>query len=580
MNFDRVSAQDQRPTKAIDISTYPNVTGIVILIGVGLVTYVPQMKELGLYLDDWRMFSYVAFYGRQVNVVMRPMNFMIWDIGGWLLDLDKYAYLVAALTLHCIAAIALWRLLWAMLPARERPLGLAIAVLYLVYPSYFSRVWITTWPSGLLVALVLIGAAAYVAYLKTDKWHTLLFALALFALTLGWYEMQLALIAALPILGIKHLRSASWSRRLGIMAPTLLAGFFGVLWLASTGGDAYGTTPVNWSEVLLAFPERIWMGWITVLIYAWTDPLRTLVPFTASNRGLVLALVTGISLTIVLYALFDLAARRLMPQWVASNSTSAAPISTWLAHWAWQLALAAGVVIGGMLPVLLMGTPWISTLESRLTLFSAIGGAAFVILIIYGAGRIVFQDVRRAQLFTYAGAITLLAVAIPSQWAARSGMVAAWQNQQCVWRAMFTLAPAYGDGAWVHIMDVPPPAGLWKMAPFQGLDSEVGSAVQLLYNNKTLYGDFASVDEQERWGEQATEYLLQGLKPRQSEEIIPWDRVVMFRYRPGGALERVQEIFVGEPGVGQWVRPGVERVLSQEAVSPYRSLIVDDTSCP
>lgn len=558
-----------------------NVVAPVLLVAIGLITYLPQIGEVGFYLDDWRNLSDIAIYGRLVHTTGRPVNILIWDLGGWLWQLDRQAYLLAALTFHCAAAILLWYVLRKILSEQECTISLMIAALYLVYPSFYSRVWVTMWPSGLLVALVLIGTAGYLAYLKSGALRSLVLALVLWALTLGWYELQLVLIASLPILAIRQLHGASWQRRIGIVAPTILAVIFGVLWLLTTGGGkAYGTTPVNWSEFLLSFPARIWMGWRTVLIYAWTEPLRTLLPSATSDLGILLAIAAGICLTIMLYGLLFLILRWRMPQWMAGDGEHAESMGAWFGRWGSQLALAAGLVIAGMLPVLLVGTPWISTLESRLTMFSAIGGATFVILALYGSARIILRRQRYAILLTCAGTIVLLGVAIPSQWAARSGMVAAWQNQQCLWRAMFTLAPSFTDGSWVHITGVPASVGLWEMPPFQGLDSEVGSAVRLLYNNPTLNGDFARVGEHDRVVEEAPQYLLEGLKPRGSQQIVPWDQVVVFRYNGDIGLERIDALLVGPPDQGEWIQPGVARIKPQSAISPYRSLLNTLHLCP
>lgn len=215
-----------------------------------------------------------------------------------------------------------------------------------------------------------------------------------------------------------------------------------------------------------------------------------------------------------------------------------------------------------------------------MTLFASIGATTFIILSIYGVALAFLKSRKRALLFVSMSTIVLLAIAVPSQWSAQWGLVSAWQQQRCVWFSMLEQVPGFADETWVHIVDVPSQQGLWDVPPFQVLGSEVQAAIRLLYNNRTLEGGFSNVDEEARWGADGVRFTPEGLKPRWSDRVVPYDRVVMFRYRNDGSLELLDTTPSTLPGSSSPVPLATWRIQAAPATSPYRSLIEPRPACP
>ncbi|MBM4429745.1 MAG: hypothetical protein FJ026_05255 [Chloroflexi bacterium] len=549
--------------------------GTIVLLG--LITYAPNLSQLGLYGDDWRNLSEIAFDGSLYPSGFRPIGLGVWNAGAKVFGLNVQAYLWTGVALYLFSVVLLYFVLVALLPRSYEHLGLLSALLFLTYPSNYSHTWVTLWPSGGLVCLVMTGTLFFILFLQHYRGWQWLLSLLLLALSLNWYELQIGLIAGVPLLGTRDLIRGSVRRRLMVLSPSILAIAIAVWWLVEHSafvGERLAGTTTSWADFPSQLLPRLWLSYRTLLMGSWTGPIRSLLA-SYSRFHVALALVIAVVSNIVLYRVVARLFRHRLERDIPLN---------WEAilnqKWARGGILASFAAIGlGILPILPLGSPWISTLDSRVTLFASMGAATCIVLSTYLVAAIITKSRKRALLFVSLSVAILLTVAVPSQWAAQQGLAAAWRLQRCVWFSMLDQVPSFADGTWIYIVDVPAQEGLWDVPPFVSLPSEVSAAIRLLYNNRTLQGGFTNLDEEAHWGVNGVRLTQEGLKPRFSDQIVPYDQLVMFRYHSGGSLELLDVTPANLPGSASSVPLTTWRILANRSDSPYRFLIEPRPVC-
>lgn len=539
-----------------------------VLVSVSVVAYLPFMHRIGLYLDDWRNIGDFVAHGRTVQGVGRPLMMEMVSWGWKLFGLNIQSYLFAAMLLHLLAALLLWFLLCIFLPISYQALALPAAVLFLTYPSNYLRIWLTGWPTGLLVAIILVGILAYVLFLRQDHIGWWLVSMILLGTSLLWYELQLGLIAGLSVCGIVQWRNSTWFRRFLILGPSLLAVLFTSWWfLAPVSSKTYG------SNALLSVPvlvERLLQGYWTILVVAWIEPIRFLAPQPLARWqaivlfGMVMLAIASVYL--LLLRLYRPANDKVQPSATRIN-------------WLISVFLATAAVGLGFLPVLPLSHIGLQIIDtSRYTLFASLGAAALVVLLLYGTMQLLTNNHQSSMWFVYTASLGLVLLSIVYQWGAQRAMVAAWEKQKCAWHSILAQAPTFRDGTHVHILDVPAPSGIWGLSPFQHLLPEVDSALKLIYDNPSLSGSYSHAGGA-LWDGGEFQLTPEGIRQDNTGRFIPYDEVVVFRYQADNSLELLEEIPPILTGAVNPKPTGVWRILSEPSVSPYRRLIEPQPQC-
>jgi hypothetical protein len=465
-----------------------------------------------------------------------------------------------------------WLLLYVLLPRPFAGLALVIAALFIVYPSNYTRLWYTLWPTGLLVAIVFGGILAYVLFLRRDQPFLCVVSLVLLGASLMWYELQLGLIAALPILGIPHLRRSSWPRRVLIVSPTLLACLFVVWWvLAPSTSQEYGPSGLVFSigELL----RRLIRGYWSILVVAWLEPVRYLsMPPLGRLQAVLIFLVTMLVSALVVLLL----SRR-----VAAARSQKTALMQLPSRTSWFVsALIAFIVIGvGVLPGLPRAEIGVAIFDSRFTLFAALGAACLVVFVLYGLAIVLTKHHRTSMYFAYGMSTVLIVVAIVYQLGSQRAMIVGWERQKCAWHSMLAQAPSFEDGTHVHIIDVPVSSGIWDVSPFGLLAAEADSAIKLIYANPMVTGTFRHAGDLVPVDGLKFRLVPDGIFSEDTGTLVHYSEAVIFRYSADDSLELLTDIPGKLSGADSPQATGVNHILSTPVVSPYRSLIEPPPPC-
>jgi hypothetical protein len=542
------------------------------LLTVTIVAYGLNIGRLGLYFDDWRNLGDFALHGQLVQRTARPLNLAVLTLGWQLFGLNISYYLALATLFVFLSAFMAWLLLYVLLPRSFAGLALVIAALFVVYPSNYTRLWYTLWPTGLLVAIVFGGILAYALFLRRDQSFLCVVSLVLLGASLMWYELQLGLIAALPLLGVPHLRGSTWQRRLLIVSPTLLACLFVVWWvLAPTASQEYGPSGLVFSVGELL--RRLIRGYWSILVVAWIEPVRYInLPPLGRLQAVLIFLATMLASALVVLLL----SQRLSAARGPETARLQVPSGT-----SWFVSvLVAIIVIGvGILPGLPRAEIGVAIFDSRFSLFAALGAACLVVLALYGLAKLVTKHHGTSMYFAYGMSTVLVVFAVIYQLGAQRAMIAGWERQKCAWHSMLAQAPSFKDDTHVHILDVPVSSGIWDVSPFGLLVAEADSAIKLLYNNSTVMGTFR------HFGDLVT---IDGLKYRlvpggifseDTGKLVPYRDAVIFRYNADDGLDLLKEVPAELSGADGPRATGVERILPAPVVSPYRRLIEPQPQC-
>jgi hypothetical protein len=550
------------------------VTSVFILLSITLFAYGMNTNRLGLYQDDWRNLGDLIMHEQIVQKTARPINLAVLTLGWNLYGPNIQAYLQTATLLQFVSALMYWLLLYVMLQSfGYQKLAFPIAALFLVYPSVYSRIWYTLWPHSLLLTIFLAGVLTYALYIKHQSNIWIFLSLLLLGVSLFWYELQLALIASLSLLGIRQLRCSNWVRRFFIVSPTLLAVTYFLWWFfAPTNSKEYGPANITLSlaEILLRFVK----SYYTILLVAWIEPIRFLGPSTLSRSS---AIAIFAALAIVIIGGSFLLSRLL----VRHNPQSAQQPHILGRNSQWLLFVGAGfLVIGlGTLPGLPRTEIGVEIFASRFTLFGALGASVLIVFLLYGVGKLVFKQPLGGLIFTYCVCVFLVIVATIYQLGAQRAMIAGWERQKCAWHSMLAQAPSFQDGTYVHIIDVPAEPGIWSVAPFGILVSEVDSPLKLLYANTTLNGSYHH--QGNAVSMQGIQFRLTpaGILDEDTKALIPYEKAVLFRYGVDDSLELLTELPPELTGATEPIPTGTNRIFEKPVYSPYRSFIEPQPQC-
>ena len=385
-----------------------------------------------------------------------------------------------------------------LLARRFAPAGFAaaFAALAMVYPADASHLWLSTLTQR--TAWVLALAAVLLAELGRERLRFMLAGLALGLSSLGFYELQLPLLALWPAFawGLR----APWRRRSVIVWSAMPALYLTWRFVIRPllGAPMVATATFRWDA-----------GWLARRAFL-------LVPYNLFADGWLIGMVeaTGKSLPVVVafMAVTSLATIALRPRWAAGPPPS-------LRYGLVAIALVA-LGVAPIVPT----TYWLGrtagTFGARI-LAAALPGAALLVLL--GLVR-VFQA-PRARALAFSVALTM---AFAFHWNVGALAAENWAVQQQLARALLAAAAAWPRGSFLVIVDLPPNR-LSYDTPWG-----VGRMIQETYGDQTLSGAGTCSDRPPReiLSTEAGDLLVQG----GFYARIPLAQVVALRWR-NGALE-------------------------------------------
>jgi hypothetical protein len=419
------------------------------LLLLALAAFAPWLSRLGLLHDDWPLVHDMARGLVPISSLdgLRPLLGLPWRLCGLLFGDALVGYYLFLFALQWLGAVLLF-----LLARRFAPAGFAaaLAALAMVYPADASHLWLSTLTQR--TAWVLALAAVLLAELGRERVRFMLAALALGLSSLGFYELQLPLLALWPAFawGLR----VPWRRRSVIVWSAMPALYLTWRFVIRPllGAPMVATATFRWDA-----------GWLARRAFL-------LVPYNLFADGWLIGATEAASksfpVVAALLVVVSMVTIPLAPRWAAGLPPSL------------RYGLAAGaLVVLGVAPIV-PTTYWLGrtagTFGARI-LAAALPGAALLVLL--GLARVVQAPRARALAFSVA-----LTLAFAFHWNVGALAAENWVVQQRLARALLAASASWPRGSFLVIVDLPPNR-LSYDTPWG-----VGRMIRETYGDETLSG--------------------------------------------------------------------------------------------
>lgn len=538
---------------------------------VGLAAFAPFAVP-DLYSDAWTNLPWL--YAFNPPLTASPHGRLLQTV---------YARLVAALfgldlrllmwlnILYLILGAALFYLLLRRFFGGLSGLCLAGALVYLVYPADYTRLWLANPDLNLILLLTLVYAWALARYAQRNaqkgRAAWLAASLPLLALPLFSYEIQFGLALAWSLLLALISRQESRTRRLWLLTPWLVGAAFSVWRVWGQGWAGIHDNYIS-DRLTLHLPELAerWLEGLRLLLWAWIDPARQWVRLGSTNRFIAGLLAAIAGLAAAGWLVFR-------PAKGAGGRFAPGEQRAWLKRLGWGLLAGLGLATAGFVPVIFSYTPNLGNTLSRVNK-AALPGAALAVVCLLGWAAVRLAASRRqAQAMTLLAVLPLVLIGTAVQIAVNRGTNAAWQQQKAAWQALFAAIPGLQeDTLLVIVFPKAPPLAFGERLPIAE-NWDVQAALQVLYHNPRLWGNVYFPDHPND---------LPRLHPGGIEAwggFYPYERAVFVHYDPTTRQARLMEDLEAELGLASAPAGYAPRSRLLPACPPgcdrYRFLVED-----
>jgi hypothetical protein len=367
--------------------------GIFLLAVVAGIAYLPFIMHFAYYNDDWYEIYSANVRGplvfQDIYSIDRPLRLVVMGPAYALFGADPLYWDLSALFFRVLGALGFLWLLWRLWP-RQRPVGILMALLFLLYPGFLSQPQGIDYQSQMVsLAAATFSMALLVRAVQSGSWMTKM-ALYLASSLLSWLYLGLVEyfigfeVVKFACLVMLALRDESEWRRAGLQVlrnwlPAFFGTFLFLIWrvfffhsergatdigrqLGGVGGSPFSTL-ANWGLHLA-------QDSVKVILLAWTTPFDQLV-FPLSVIDALIAFLLGLLVVgLVWYGLRGL--RR--------DPDNDPAVRDWRRE-ALLLGLVAAVVC--VLPVTLVNRQVVFPVLSRYALASSIGASMTWIAVLY-----------------------------------------------------------------------------------------------------------------------------------------------------------------------------------------------------
>jgi len=524
--------------------------GFIALLAYGLF-FVPA-----LFMDDWTSVIERVVTGNAIwfdASARRPLLFIPFLIQHQLFGLNVTAYYLVLWIINILIALMLYRIVTSFQFAYRRIFGFLLVLIFLIYPTNYTHMWLINLGVFCANLLLLIYAYLLLKFATGGSWFNLLIATSLLLITFGVYEGQIGVAAAWPFLLILLYRKSPKVRIAGLLIPVVLMGLYAI-WRTS-GYQTIGINDRYLSEMVMTptvLLSRLWLGFKISMIWGWTYPVGQFLPWFSDTKKAIALLL------IVLFILLWLVSR-VVPRFV--NNDSKAEEGSWLLQQRWILmrpyfiaAIVGILFIGaGYIPVILVFLPSLSGIGSRFNNYASIGGSLFFTSAIMIASITFARNSQQIKNLLVTTALPFIFLGTLTQAAVQYNNRIAWQEQTTIWQDLFSLAPNIKDDTFVLFVlpGYQERTGFynWQRTPLSA-SWEVTSGLHLLYNNSTLSGDvyFPDIDE-------PIEPMIEadGLFVRETGKKVPYGKIiaVLFDDHTGGLkqLDNLPANFVHDSAI-------------------------------
>jgi hypothetical protein len=414
----------------------------------------------------------------------------------------------------------------------QKGLAFLSAVLFVVYPIDYGRMWFTRIYHWEIYLAVLAGMILLWAFGQKGRFWLWLVALVLIAPTLGAYDGQLGLVLIAGILPVLCMPKMPWSRRLILLVLPGIGLLFlywrlifqpAVLNIHDPYLQGFKPTLSGLFQTFLKIPSVLSEGWV--------KPFHSLLPDITIPK--LLAILAGIMVACaVLYLSFG-------RDPAGSNPAQKENITQVLKAYVQPLGAGLILTVAGYIPVLAQNGPnlELSTGATRANLY-AIAGASILLIALCGlVASLLMRNKALAGRVVLAAVIPLVVVGIFQQVWIQDEHREDWRAQQIFWKNLFVVVHNLKDGTTLVMVERTPA----PTRPFErlsiGVEWEINNGIQVLYNNPTLQGT-VYLPQFTAGGSRETRFKEDGVHGYDLA-LIPYDKMVIVEYSPANGVIRV-----------------------------------------
>lgn len=534
-----------------------------------------------IFMDDWTSVieRIVTDNAQWLDLAQsRPLLFSTFLIQHRLLGLHITGYYIVLWSLYVLMAILLYKIVSRFPLAQRQAFGLVVALLFLVYPTNYTHMWLIQLGIYCAIVLTLLYGYLILRFAEGSGWATMMLASICLLVSLGLYEAQAGVAVAWALTLIVIFRQTTVKRRLALLLPIVLVGFFS-LW-RTVGYQAVGVNDQYLSEIVTApgaLLSRLLSGYKVSLGWGWTYPVEQFLPWLSGAK------LVAFVLLIVILALWWIV-RWIGPRTVTNEQQgeitglSLDDRRSMIGPYLFAAILGVVLVGAGYVPVLTVFLPSLSGIGSRFNQFATIGGAVFFASLMMMGSLLLAKNRQQIKILFFVSAAPLIVLAIATQASVQYHNRVAWREQQTIWQQLFSAAPNFKDDT--RVLFILPGyqdrTGYynWQRTPLSA-SWEVSSGVRLLYNNPTLSGDVYFPDVEEPIEPILTD---EGVLSQDTGTLTPYDQVVAYVYdNDAGTLIQLDELSVEL--VQELAGPTklcTDCVASEKVVdAPFRRLVRD-----
>jgi len=498
-----------------------------------------------LFVDDWTSVieRVVTDNAQWLDMTQRrPLLFSAFLLQYQVFGLNVTVYYVILWASYVLMATLLYATVVRFSLAHRHLFGLAVALLFLVFPTNYTHMYLIQFGIYCAIILTLLYGYLLLRFAQGGHWLNLALALISLVISLGLYEAQLGVVSAWALLLILLYHRQSLARRLSLLAPIGLMGLF-ALW-RTVGIEAAGISDPYVDRIVLSpavVMSRIILGYRLSLTWGWTYAIDELLPWISGAKTAALLLIGIVASFLILSYLLSSRLRN-----KKDREEGGWPLpERWTAvrPYLYSAIVGAALIGAGYVPLVAVFLPSLSGIGSRFNIFATIGGAAFIAsFLMIGSLLIARQRYQTGYLF-----LALLApfviLGIVTQASVQYSNRVAWQEQQTLWNELFSTAPSFKDDT--MILFILPGhqdrTGFynWRRTPLSA-SWEASSGVRLLYSNFTLSADVYFPDIEEPIEPSLT---VEGIVTQDNGAITPYERTVAFVYdNVAGSLSQLDAL--------------------------------------
>lgn len=530
-----------------------------------------------LFGDDWSIIesikaplevSWINFADR------RPFVRLPFFIHSTLFGLNINAHYLLLWLLHLAAAVLFYKIISHLPFKRSSELGVAAALLFLIYPSDYTHMWLSMTGIYYVIVFTLIFAYFLLKFAQGGGWGYFLASVCILGFSLEIYEMQLGLVCAWSLLLWGFYRKQSWPRRFSLLVPILVSGIF-TIW-RTLGYQMVGIDDANLSVMDLSLSvllSNLIYGYKISLGFGWTFPLLKLLPFLGGHKQAFLLLCSSL---MVLWSILAILCRP--REWLKKFSPFVLKSAFELIRPFVGIAFCGLILIGaGYIPLLAVRGPSLVGHLSRSNLFASLGASLVVAAVLMAVAVLGGQNQPRSRILFAACTIPFVLLGIYTHASVQADNNRTWLEQKNIWSQLFQAAPDFADDTHVVLLlsGYADRTGnpTWERPPLKA-PWEVSAALRLLYHNPTLSGDIILLDLDYQYSIFEATLTREGVL--YEGVLTPYSQCVFLSdNNPRSNLELLTELPAGMiPLVDQPIVLDTGRAIhSLNTSSPYRTLL-------